>query len=81
VSPKHPVRSLPGITNVASLKLREDSRMPRPPNPMAVSNQDEQILRRWTRSSLIRTGLAVRARIVLLAVESMSNTQIVQLHK
>ena len=37
---------------------------------------DEQVLREWTRASSIPAGLAQRARIVLLAAEGQSNTEI-----
>src|SRR5665647_3553296 len=37
---------------------------------------DEQVLREWTRASSIPAGLAQRARILLLAAEGQSNTEI-----
>ena len=37
---------------------------------------DEQVLREWTRASSIPAGLAQRARILLLAAEGHSNTEI-----
>src|SRR5659263_612618 len=37
---------------------------------------DERVLREWTRASSISAGLAQRARIVLLAAEGHSNTEI-----
>jgi biotin operon repressor len=46
--------------------------------PLTVSDQDAPTLRRWTRSSSIRAGLAQRARIVLAAAEGLSNTQIAE---
>ncbi|HZC99217.1 MAG TPA: hypothetical protein VFA46_03220 [Actinomycetes bacterium] len=39
--------------------------MPKTARPLTVSDQDLTSLRRWTRSSSIRAGLAQRARIVL----------------
>ena len=50
--------------------------MPKTARPVTVSDQDEQTLRGWTRSSSIRAGLAQRARIVLAAAEGLSNTQV-----
>jgi Winged helix-turn helix len=43
-----------------------------------LTDQDAATLRRWTRSSSIRAGLAQRARIVLAAAEGLSNTQIAE---
>jgi hypothetical protein len=37
---------------------------------------DRELLESWTRSSSIRAGLAQRARIVLLAADGVSNTEI-----
>src|SRR5660398_265254 len=37
---------------------------------------DEQVLREWTRASSIPAGLAQRGRILLLAAEGQSNTEI-----
>ncbi|HEY5472756.1 MAG TPA: helix-turn-helix domain-containing protein, partial [Candidatus Limnocylindrales bacterium] len=37
---------------------------------------DERVLREWTRASSIPAGLAQRARILLLAAEGQSNTEI-----
>jgi transposase len=39
---------------------------------------DREVLESWTRSSAIRAGLAQRARIVLLAVDGVSNTEIAE---
>jgi DNA-binding CsgD family transcriptional regulator len=52
--------------------------MPKTAATVHLIDQDEQTLRRWTRSSSIRAGLAQRARIVLAAAEGLSNTQIAQ---
>ena len=52
--------------------------MPKTAQPLTVSDQDDQALRRWTRSSSIRAGLAQRARIVLAAAEGLSNTRIAE---
>src|SRR4051812_36319438 len=43
---------------------------------MGLRDGDREVLESWTRSSAIRAGLAQRARIVLLAVEGVSNTEI-----
>lgn len=51
------------MSNRAALPLREG---------------DAEVLRRLTRSSSVRAGLAQRARIVLLASEGMSNTAIAE---
>ena len=37
---------------------------------------DRELLESWTRSSSIKAGLAQRARIVLLAADGVSNTEI-----
>ncbi|HEX5907240.1 MAG TPA: helix-turn-helix domain-containing protein, partial [Propionibacteriaceae bacterium] len=37
---------------------------------------DRELLESWTRSSSIRAGLAQRARILLLAADGASNTEI-----
>ena len=37
---------------------------------------DEKVLREWTRASSISAGLVQRARILLLAAEGRSNTEI-----
>jgi transposase len=52
--------------------------MPKTAATIRLTGQDEQTLRRWTRSSSIRAGLALRARIVLLAAEGLSNTHIAE---
>jgi hypothetical protein len=39
---------------------------------------DRDLLESWTRSSSIRAGLAQRARIVLLAADGVSNTEIAE---
>src|SRR5450756_2264595 len=44
--------------------------------PLVLQGGDEQVLREWTRASSISAGLAQRARIVLLAAEGHSNTEI-----
>src|ERR671912_361310 len=43
---------------------------------LEVRGKDESTLRSWVRASGIRAGLAQRARIVLLAGEGLSNTEI-----
>src|ERR1035437_6460688 len=43
---------------------------------LVLREQDETLLREWTRSSSISAGLAQRARILLLAAEGHSNTEI-----
>jgi Winged helix-turn helix len=52
--------------------------MPKSAQPLTISDQDAPTLRRWTRSSSIRAGLAQRARIVLAAAQGLSNTQIAE---
>jgi transposase len=52
--------------------------MPKTAAAIHLTDQHEQTLRRWTRSSSIRAGLAQRARIVLAAAEGLSNTQIAE---
>jgi transposase len=52
--------------------------MPKTAATIHLTGQDEQTLRRWTRSSSIRAGLAQRARIVLAAGEGLSNTEIAE---
>jgi DNA-binding NarL/FixJ family response regulator len=52
--------------------------MPKTAATIQLTGQDEQTLRRWTRSSSIRAGLAQRARIVLAAAQGLSNTQIAE---
>ena len=44
--------------------------------PMGLRPGDRELLDSWTRSSSIRAGLAQRARIVLLAADGVSNTEI-----
>jgi transposase len=44
--------------------------------PLVLQAGDEKMLGEWTRASSISAGLAQRARIVLLAAEGRSNTQI-----
>jgi len=43
---------------------------------LEVRGKDKSKLRSWVRASGIRAGLAQRARIVLLAGEGLSNTEI-----
>ena len=43
---------------------------------LEVRGKDKSTLRSWVRASGIRAGLAQRARIVLLAGEGHSNTEI-----
>ena len=45
---------------------------------MGLRDGDRQVLESWTRSPSIRAGLAQRARIVLLAVDGVSNTEIAE---
>ena len=44
--------------------------------PLVVSEEERAVLEGWVRSSTMRAGLARRARIVLLAAEVRSNTEI-----
>jgi transposase len=44
--------------------------------PLGLRSGDRDVLESWLRSSSIRAGLAQRARIVLLAAEGVSNTEI-----
>ena len=44
--------------------------------PLGLRPGDRELLESWTRSSSIRAGLAQRARIVLLAADGVSNTEI-----
>ena len=46
--------------------------------PLALRPGDRELLESWTRSSSIRAGLAQRARIVLLAADGVSNTEIAE---
>ena len=45
---------------------------------LVLREGDREQLTRWTRSSVVRAGLALRARIVLLAADGWSNTAIAQ---
>ena len=47
-----------------------------PAPPLVLRDGDRERLMSWTRSSAIRSGLAQRARIVLLAADGVSNTEI-----
>src|SRR5665648_1280736 len=47
--------------------------------PLVLQAGDEKVLREWARASSISAGLAQRARILLLAAEGRSNTEIGQL--
>ena len=44
--------------------------------PLGLRDGDRELLESWTRSSAIRAGLAQRARIVLLAADGVSNSEI-----
>ena len=44
--------------------------------PLGLRPGDRELLESWTRSSSIRAGLAQRARMVLLAADGVSNTEI-----
>ena len=44
--------------------------------PLAISPQDLHTLGQWSRSGSIRAALVERAKILLLAVEGLSNTEI-----
>src|SRR5512132_4573294 len=46
---------------------------------LTVSDPDAMTLGRWARSTSVPAGLAMRARIVLLAAEGHTNTQIASL--
>src|SRR5215213_2559347 len=50
--------------------------MPKTAVHLTVDHEDAAALRRWARSTSVRAGLAMRARIVLLAAEGLSNTEI-----
>jgi transposase len=50
----------------------------RPAAALALRDGDRERLTAWTRASSLRAGLAQRARIVLLAADGVSNTQIAQ---
>ena len=47
--------------------------------PLGLREGDRQRLSAWTRSSTVRSGLAKRARIVLLAADGVSHTDIAEL--
>jgi transposase len=53
-------------------------RMPRLAPPLAIAPEDLSTLRLWSRSGAIRAGLVERAKILLLAAEGVSNTEIAQ---
>jgi DNA-binding NarL/FixJ family response regulator len=44
--------------------------------PLGLRDGDRERLETWGRSSTIQAGLAQRARIVLLAAEGLTNTEI-----
>jgi len=44
--------------------------------PLGLRAGDREVLSSWTRSSTVKAGLAQRARIVLLAADGVSNTEI-----
>src|SRR3954468_4324299 len=46
--------------------------------PPGLRSGDREVLGSWTRSSSVRAGLAQRARIVLLAADGVSNTEIAE---
>jgi hypothetical protein len=50
--------------------------MPPTATHLTVSDPDAVTLGRWVRSTSVPAGLAMRARIVLLAAEGHTNTQI-----
>src|ERR671937_2943694 len=50
--------------------------MPKTAVSITLTDQDARTLRRWTRSTSVRAGLAQRARIVLLAADGKTNTEI-----
>jgi ATP/maltotriose-dependent transcriptional regulator MalT len=47
-----------------------------PASALALRDGDRERLTGWVRSSTIRAGLSQRARIVLLAADGVSNTEI-----
>ena len=49
-----------------------------PAAPLLLRQGDRETLQRLVRSTSVRAGLAQRARIVLLAAEGISNTEIAQ---
>src|SRR3954467_1891577 len=46
--------------------------------PLGLGPGDRELLTSWTRSSSVRAGLAQRARMVLLAADGVSNTEIAE---
>src|SRR5215212_11251909 len=46
--------------------------------PVEVPPRDREVLAAWTRSPSIRAGLALRARIVLLAADGVGTNEIVR---
>jgi len=54
----------------------EDRRMPKTAIDLTVDQKDAATLGRWARSTSVRAGLGLRARIVLLAAEGHTNTEI-----
>jgi hypothetical protein len=50
--------------------------MPKTAVSLTLTDQDARTLRRWTRSTSVRAGLVQRARIVLLAADGKTNTEI-----
>ncbi len=46
--------------------------------PLGLRNGDRERLTAWTRSSTVRAGLAQRTRIVLLAADGISHTEIAE---
>lgn len=49
-----------------------------PASALALRDGDREVLARWSRSTSVRAGLAQRSRIVLLASDGVSNTEIAQ---
>lgn len=47
-----------------------------PAPALALADGDREVLLSWTRSTTIRSGLATRARIVLLAADGLANARI-----
>ncbi|WP_338837697.1 helix-turn-helix domain-containing protein [Gordonia polyisoprenivorans] len=55
----------------------ENRRVANSPSPaLALVDGDREVLLSWTRSTTIRSGLAQRARIVLLAADGIANARI-----
>jgi hypothetical protein len=52
--------------------------MPATAPPLAILPEDLHTLGRWSRSGGIRAALAGRAKILLVAAQSTSNTEIAQ---